>query len=1114
MTSSSAPEGNRAPDSFVGRKRELAELRAGLRDAIAGHSHLFLLNGEPGIGKTSLTDEFGREALVQGVRVAWGRCWEGDGAPAYWPWIQVLRACLGDSDAEHRAAILNSEASPQVGQDVAQLLPELRAAHAPTPRHLRPQPTDPEQARFQLFESVATVLKNVARVGSLVIVIDDLHDADRPTLLLLKFIAGHIKNTHILLVGTYRDTEVRQSLELTRLIGDLSREGHSLPMVGLSELEVGEFVANSSGRKADGRLVADLYQATDGNPLFVDGVVRLLVAEGRLDRAAAGDTFKIPDGVQESIRRRLLKLPEETNRMLSIASVIGNEFETQLLTQASGSASEEIVERLEGALRAGIVVDSPIGGPHYRFSHPLVREALYQDLPARRRIQLHAVIGAAIEEVHKDDLKPRLAALAHHFRAAGNADSAINYSIAASDAAEAMFAHEEALSHLRTALAIPECHDHDAAQRAAVLLRLGRILACSEDREQGLAYLDRALRIFEQIGDDQRAGEAHFHLGRMFVFGPQMHVKRALSNFQRAEILLRRDSESYSLGMLHWGLALVSFEALRINEALTSSQKAMDTFARLGDRESWASVAGNHSQYLMVKGKLAEAKDLLDQIAGVAASFANPNAFQTVNWMCGWFWLQMRDPKKAFDYYRLALKRPGNDINLQKGLFEFLAICEAVVGNLTEARRLATDNCINPASPFLIRYYDGEWKAAEEGLEKALDWARSIGAKWEELNALSLGVDIRRVTGDYAGAAAAFERALSLYQPDDLFWEARLRPQGVMLYFDAEYPQKAAEQLEVCHRVLATQGDWLGRIGPILRAEAIVASLRDCDDSDHYFQKSIEIFNQYSFPWDEAETLHYWGKVLLKAGQPQRALEKLNAATKIYRDHGSGQAWIDRVEADRRRAGPPCAKVHLQSGRAEAKAATRDAVFRNEGDFWTISYVDRRFRLRDMRGLHYIAYLLGHPCERFHVRELSAIAGSDAFSAATSSPGIHVERENAPPILDSKAKADYRARLSELHADLDEAERMNDTGRAERTRRELDFVNDELSVAVGLSGRDRKVSDAAERARKRIGKAIRSALTGIREYDPSLAHHLTTCIRTGYYCAYLSDPQQPVSWKL
>src|SRR5215469_15587798 len=138
-----AASGTSSTSGFIGRERELAELRVGLADVTAGHGHLFLLSGEPGIGKTRLADEFGRRAVAQGARASWGRCWEGDGAPAYWPWVQVIRACLADTDAEQRAAFLGSEATPQIAQDIAQLLPELRAAYAPGPRHPGPQPTVP-----------------------------------------------------------------------------------------------------------------------------------------------------------------------------------------------------------------------------------------------------------------------------------------------------------------------------------------------------------------------------------------------------------------------------------------------------------------------------------------------------------------------------------------------------------------------------------------------------------------------------------------------------------------------------------------------------------------------------------------------------------------------------------------------------------------------------------------------------------------------------------------------------------------------------------------------------------------------------------------------------------
>ena len=1102
--------------SFVGRRQEIVELSSHLDDASAGRGRLLLLSGEPGIGKTRLAEEVAIAATSRGMRALWGRCWEGGGAPAYWPWIQIIRACLAEADAEQRTVILGSEVAPQIVQDIAQLLPELQATHGHAFKHPEPQPSDPEQARFQLFQSVAMLLKNVARISPLLIVIDDLHDADHPSLLMQKFIAGQIKDARILMVGTYRDTEVRQSLELSKLIGDMNREGYSIPLAGLSQAEVGEFVESSAGKKADDKLIADLYQATDGNPLFVDGVVRLLVAEGKLSHARLDScAFSIPDGVRESIRRRLVKLSEETNLMLSIASVIGNDFETGLLGRVSGTVAEEIIEWMEEAGRAGIVIDCAIGASRFRFSHALVREALYKDLSANRRIKLHGEIGAAIEDLHNDDLRPHLAALAHHFWAAGNRRKAVDYAIAAADAAEAVFAYEDALAHLRPVLAVAESCEHDDSQRAAILLRLGRISCFFENREQGLAHLETALKIYEQIGDDQHAGEIHSYLGRAFVvFGIQMNIARALFHYQRAEVLLGRASESYLVGQMYWGLALTNRYAMRVNEAMTASQKAMDIYARLGERESWAGAAGNHAQYLMVKGKLARAVALVDEIAGAAADFVNPVAYQHVTNLCGWFRVLMLDPKESVRFYRLSLNRPGVMPNLRAENFEFLTIGELAVGKLAEAKRLAAENKVHDAFRSRIEFYEGDWKASRETLERDLHRARSVGAKWEELNTLTYVVELLRVSGDYDAATAALERALSLYSSDDLYWEIRLRPHGVMLCFDAGWPKKAAEHLEYCRRILVQQEDWLGRAGGVWLAEGIVSAAQDrFQESDRHFEKSIKIFQQYSAPWYEAETLHYWGRALLQAGQPHRAREKLDAAIKIYRDCGGGQLWIDRVEADRRRAEP-----RPQNGLAEAKTAGGEAVFRNEGDFWTISYLDRCSRIRDMRGLHYIAYLLAHPNERFHVRDLAAIVGGDAPSSSGAAElGASAPRTrtaHARPILDHKARADYRARLSELRADLDEAERMNDTGRAERARQELEFVNDELSAATGLAGRERKMSDQAERARLRIGRVIRWALSEIREHDPSLGHHLTTCIHTGYYCAYTPDPRQQRSWDL
>jgi tetratricopeptide (TPR) repeat protein len=555
-------------------------------------------------------------------------------------------------------------------------------------------------------------------------------------------------------------------------------------------------------------------------------------------------------------------------------------------------------------------------------------------------------------------------------------------------------------------------------------------------------------------------------------------------HLHRAEILLGETSEEHALGQLYWGLDRANFNAMRIGEALAASQKAMEIFTRLGDRESWAESASNHAESLMVKGKIAQAVALSDQIMEAAPSFTDPVVFGHVICSSVWFRMLMRHPREALRIYRLGLKRSGIMPDVKRSLLEYVTLCEALVGNLTEAKRLAAENYTNPTFQMQVAYHDGDWKTAQEALEKALDWLRAVNFKWLEVNTLSHAVDLRRAAGDYPGATNAFERTFSFYAPDDLFLEARVRHQGVMLYFDIGQTDKAFEHRQYCHKILSGQEDWLGRAGPLWRAEAIGAALQDrFEESERYFEKSKEICRWYSLPWEEAETMHYWGKVLIQVGRPDRAREKLDAADKIYRDYGAGQAWIDRVEADRRRAQPSSADPP-QGRHADAETASREAIFRNEGEFWTMSYLNHTFRLKDMRGLHYLAYLLARPNERFHVRELSAVVGGDALSPAASDPSLHPDREDAPPILDNKAKADYRARLSELHAELDEAERINDTGRAERIRQELEFVNDELSAAIGLGGRDRKMSDPAERRRLRIGKAIRSAVAGIREHDP------------------------------
>jgi tetratricopeptide (TPR) repeat protein len=475
--------------------------------------------------------------------------------------------------------------------------------------------------------------------------------------------------------------------------------------------------------------------------------------------------LKLPDGAREAIRRRLGLLSVEACSTLTVAAFVGQEFDAHVLERVAELAAERLSDIVQEALELAVLTQ--FNSQRYRFAHPLIREALYQYPPAAERIRLHRKIGETLEQLHRTDLKPHLAALAHHFRESGIADKAIDYSIRAGEAAEAVFAYDDALSHLRSALPIAEAHDHHDSQRAGILLRLGRIEVFFENRDQGVEHLEIALKMYEQIGDDQHAGEIHSHLGRLFgAFGPQENVARALVHLQRAELLLGQKGESFALGLVYWGLGYTNIEALRINEALMASQKGMDIFARLGERERWARVAGNHAHCLMVKGKLAPAVALLDEIAGAAAGFVNPDAYLLVIGCCGWFRLLMKDPKEAAHFYRLGLDRSGFQLNIRPFMLEFLTLSELLMGNLAEAKRLAAENRVNDIFRSRIALYEGDWKAAEEKLERALDWAQTADTKWNQLITLGNMVPLLRVAGDYERATAAFERARSLYPPD------------------------------------------------------------------------------------------------------------------------------------------------------------------------------------------------------------------------------------------------------------------------------------------------------------------------------------------------------------
>jgi class 3 adenylate cyclase/tRNA A-37 threonylcarbamoyl transferase component Bud32 len=492
---------------FVGRDQELTQLRAAFDDSLSGRGHILMLVGEPGIGKTRTAEELATYARLRGAQVLWGRCYEGEGAPAYWPWVQIIRSYVHDREPQ----TLLSEMGPGAA-DIAEVVSDVRERLPGLPM---PPKLEPEEARFRLFDSITTFLKNASKGQPLVLVVDDLHWADKPSLLLLQFLAKELGSSRLLVMGTYRDVELGRQHPLEQTLAELARIELSdrVLLRGLTEFDVARFIELTAARMPPEPLVKAVYRETEGNPFFVHEVVHLLQSDGRLEHPeeVSSWSLEIPQGVRQVVGRRLSSLSEECNRVLAIASVIGREFELPVFAAVSELAEDAALELLDEAEDARIVGQLHERTGTYRFSHALIRETLYDEIRTTRRLQLHRRIGETVERLHAGKLESRLPQLAYHFCEAasgGDVQKAVDYAVCAAERETELLAYEEAANQYERALTALEASEPvDKSLRCELLILLGEAQAHS-GTPAFRRTLQRATDLARELGDPNRFARA------------------------------------------------------------------------------------------------------------------------------------------------------------------------------------------------------------------------------------------------------------------------------------------------------------------------------------------------------------------------------------------------------------------------------------------------------------------------------------------------------------------------------------------------------------------------------------------------------------------------------
>lgn len=489
---------------FAGRDDERQSLRAQWKAAQIEGRVVALVSGEPGVGKTRLSAELARDAHDEGAWVLAGRCDEGIAAP-FAPWIEILRHVVSNAPAD-----LLGKHVERCGGELTRLVPDLsrRVENVPPPRVL-----DPETERLALFDATVDLLDALAVDAPTLLVVDDGHWADAGSLALLRHVVRQLpREAALLVLVTYRDTDVDRSHPLAATIGDLRREPRveRLALRGIDEEGIRELLAKAGGHDLDEDaidLAHALARETEGNPFFVGEILRHLIEtgaivhrDGRWRGTVSVHEIGIPEGIRDVVGRRLSLLSDQANTTLRTAAVVGREFPIDLVAEVTGVSEDSVLEHVEAAIAARLVNEVSGSPGQMSFAHALVRSTLLEELSTTRRVRLHRRIGEALEQ------RPSASAaeLARHFAeaaATGVADRAVVHARRAAEQAHEGLAYDEAVAFYDLALEALDAGDEDLAARGALLASRGVAQHFRGEEDAGRADALAAADAARQLGD-------------------------------------------------------------------------------------------------------------------------------------------------------------------------------------------------------------------------------------------------------------------------------------------------------------------------------------------------------------------------------------------------------------------------------------------------------------------------------------------------------------------------------------------------------------------------------------------------------------------------------------
>jgi hypothetical protein len=1104
---------------FVGRERELDELGDALSAARSGHGGFVLVAGEPGIGKTALLGVLAEQAAADGVQVVWGPCWESGGAPPFWPWGRIvdelyrtrdedwLRDKLGEG--ARRLGLMAPDLNERLGGDL-------------------PSAPKSEQARFAMLNSLAVFLRAAADDDPLLLALDDVDAAGTDAVLALEFVSRELRDAPLLGVATYRPDPTRLRPETEAILSGLIRTCRRIDLDGLSEGDLAEMLEQTTGSAPADELVRSVSLLAAGNPFFAGEVMRTLATEGELeaDAALAPGSLPLPSGVRDAITRRVLALPDDAQRLLAAAAVIGRSFPVAILQRAAAISQERLLEALDQVLAARLIVPRPPADMTLGFTHGLVRETIYAGLGAVERGHLHAAVGEAMEDVFEGDLEPRLAELAHHFYEAavgGDSARAVEYLTRAGESALRSLAWDEAARLFEQALAALDLGEPDPNRRAELLVELGRAQVHAGFKE-ARDTLRTAASCSSAVERPDLLARAALDFGA-FALSPGVVDEELVRLLEVALAALDPGDSALRVRLLaRLGVAL--YWSPEVERRLALTDEAVAIARRLGDRVTLAYALANRQGASSSPDRTEECVAIAQELYRLCDSLGElelelPARVRQIGYL-----LEL-DDLAGSDVALETLERlaaDSHDPRAQAYVPLERSRNAALEGSFAEAERLTAE----------AGRLGANLRDSTIPMQTA---AQIVGMRWMQGRIGEMHRELKRFADGYpampvfraalalacceSGRMADARRELRLLAEDDFggfprdnVWllSMALLSETCACLDDADSARALYGLFSPFDRRNVTSPDAIFA-GPVARYLGLLASAAgDPDAAERHFAAAWEQAKLASARPAMARTrLDHARMLLAQAGEPDRA---------------RASRFLDEAHALAAKLELPALIKWIAAARDETPAAPEPDVAQEplaagmcrEGELWRFEYGGRVVHVRDSKGMRILAVLLGTPgVEMAAVDAEARAAGAPAANApvaADAELSVRAGADTALVGLDAAAKDAYRRRLEELREELEQAEAWSDVERAARASDEMELIGSELSAAVGLGGRDRPLAAGAERGRVRVTKAIRAAIERIGEQNDKLFHELDKTVRTGIFCVYEPDPRRPISWRI